>query len=105
LAPILGFVGTLSHVHGCDASRKGSGRRLRFHHRRRRLGGLFHVSGTCRMEAAADRDAVVDPDGRVIGVGGLRVADTSVMPVVPRANTDIPTIMVAERLAATAADH
>ena len=46
-----------------------------------------------------DRDAVVDPAGRVIGVTGLRVADASVMPSVPSANTNIPTIMVAERIA------
>jgi 5-(hydroxymethyl)furfural/furfural oxidase len=41
----------------------------------------------------------------VIGVAGLRVADASVMPVVPRANTNIPTVMVAERLAAAIAGH
>ena len=57
------------------------------------------------MGAADDRDAVVDPAGRVIGVGGLRVADASVMPVVPRGNTNIPTIMVAEKLAAAIAGH
>jgi 5-(hydroxymethyl)furfural/furfural oxidase len=40
----------------------------------------------------------VDPDGRVIGVESLRVADASVMPSLPRGNTNIPTIMVAEKL-------
>jgi 5-(hydroxymethyl)furfural/furfural oxidase len=74
-------------------------------HVRTNVAGTFHVSGTCRMGAADDRDAVVDPAGRVIGVGGLRVADASVMPVVPRGNTNIPTIMVAERLAAAIAGH
>ena len=45
-----------------------------------------------------DHDAVVDPDGRVIGVQGLRVVDASIMPSIPRGNTNIPTIMVAEKL-------
>jgi 5-(hydroxymethyl)furfural/furfural oxidase len=74
-------------------------------HVRTNVAGTFHVSGTCRMGAADDRDAVVDTEGRVIGVGGLRVADASVMPVVPRANTNIPTVMVAEKLAAAIAGH
>jgi 5-(hydroxymethyl)furfural/furfural oxidase len=74
-------------------------------HVRDNVAGTFHISGTCRMGAADDRDAVVDPAGRVIGVGGLRVADASVMPVVPRGNTNLPTIMVAEKLAAAIAGH
>ena len=48
-----------------------------------------------------DPGAVVDSAGRVRGIDGLRVADASVMPTVPRANTNIPTIMIAEKLAAT----
>jgi 5-(hydroxymethyl)furfural/furfural oxidase len=52
------------------------------------------------MGAANDPDAVVDPAGRVRGFEGLRIADASVMPKVPRGNTNIPTIMVAEKLAA-----
>ena len=48
-----------------------------------------------------DPGAVVDAAGRVRGIDGLRVADASVMPTVPRANTNIPTIMIAEKLAAT----
>ncbi len=74
-------------------------------HVRGNVAGTFHVSGTCRMGAADDRDAVVDPAGRVIGVGGLRVADASVMPVVPRGNTNLPTIMIAEKLAAAIGGH
>ncbi len=74
-------------------------------HIRVNVAGTFHVSGTCRMGAAADRYAVVDPAGRVYGVGGLRVADASVMPDVPRGNTNIPTIMVAEKLAHTIGRH
>jgi len=74
-------------------------------HVRANVAGTFHVSGTCRMGTANDRGAVVDAAGRVIGVGGLRVADASVMPVVPRGNTNIPTIMIAEKLAAAIAGH
>jgi 5-(hydroxymethyl)furfural/furfural oxidase len=51
------------------------------------------------MGASDDRDAVTDPAGRVHGVEGLRVIDASIMPTIPRGNTNIPTIMVAEKLA------
>jgi 5-(hydroxymethyl)furfural/furfural oxidase len=68
-------------------------------HIRTNVAGTFHVSGTCRM--GDDPGAVVDSAGRVRGIDGLRVADASVMPTVPRANTNIPTIMIAEKLAAT----
>jgi len=61
--------------------------------------GTGHVTGTCRMGAASDPWAVVDTEGRVLGIGGLRVADASVMPRVPSGNTQIPTIMVAEKIA------
>ncbi len=58
-----------------------------------------HASGTCRMGDAADPRAVVDPECRVIGVTGLRVVDASVMPEVPRANTHLTTVAIAERMA------
>ncbi len=58
------------------------------------------MSGTCRMGAADDPDAVVDPVGRVRGVENLPVADASIMPIIPRANTNLPTLMIAEKLAA-----
>lgn len=61
--------------------------------------GTYHVCGTCRMGDEQDRDAVVDPTGRVYGLEGLRVADASVMPGVPSGNTHLPTVMVAEKLA------
>lgn len=52
------------------------------------------------MGPSDDRDAVVDPStARVHGVAGLRVADASIMPTAPRANLNIPTIMVAEKVA------
>ncbi|CAH1652612.1 5-(hydroxymethyl)furfural oxidase [Hyphomicrobiales bacterium] len=62
--------------------------------------GQWHACGTCRMGSAGDREAVTDPaSGRVHGVSGLRVIDASVMPTAPRANLNIPVIMLAERLA------
>jgi 5-(hydroxymethyl)furfural/furfural oxidase len=69
-------------------------------HIRQNVAGMFHVAGTCRMGVATDRDAVVDSAGRVRGFEGLRVVDASIMPTVPRGNTNIPTIMVAEKIAA-----
>jgi 5-(hydroxymethyl)furfural/furfural oxidase len=58
-----------------------------------------HASGTCRMGSSADPHAVVDSDCRVIGTTGLRVIDASVMPEVPRANTHLTTVAVAEKMA------
>jgi 5-(hydroxymethyl)furfural/furfural oxidase len=62
------------------------------------VGDTGHVCATCRMGAPDDPRAVVDPQGRVLGVDGLHVADASVFPEVPRANTNLPTITAAERL-------
>lgn len=67
---------------------------------RRNVGGTWHPSGTCRMGRADDPQAVTSPTGLVFGVEGLRVADASLMPSIPRANTNMPTIMIAERVAA-----
>jgi 5-(hydroxymethyl)furfural/furfural oxidase len=72
-------------------------------HIRQNVAGMFHVAGTCRMGAANDPDAVVDTVGRVRGFDALRVIDASIMPTVPRANTNIPTIMVAEKISASMA--
>jgi len=72
-------------------------------HIRQNVAGMFHVAGTCRMGAANDPDAVVDNAGRVHGFDGLRVVDSSIMPTVPRANTNIPTIMLAEKISAAMA--
>jgi len=61
---------------------------------------LAHHAGTCRMGRADDPGTVVDVAGRVHGVPGLRVADASIMPTVPRGNTNLPTLMIAEKIAA-----
>jgi 5-(hydroxymethyl)furfural/furfural oxidase len=58
-----------------------------------------HVVGTCRMGQPDDPSAVVDTECRVIGVDGLRVCDASVMPELPRANTHLTTVAIAERAA------
>lgn len=62
--------------------------------------GVWHASCTCRMGAEEDPMAVTDSQGLVRGVEGLRVCDASIFPVVPRANTNIPVIMTAEKVAA-----
>jgi choline dehydrogenase len=61
---------------------------------------FWHAGGTCRMGAANDPRSVVGPDCRVIGIEGLRVVDASVMPEIPRANTHLTTVMIAEHIAA-----
>ncbi|MBT6275353.1 MAG: FAD-binding protein [Chromatiales bacterium] len=61
--------------------------------------GVWHASCTCRMGARNDAMAVTDSNGRVHGMDGLRVVDASIFPVVPCANTNLPTIMTAEKIA------
>jgi 5-(hydroxymethyl)furfural/furfural oxidase len=63
--------------------------------------GVWHASCSCRMGREDDPMAVVDTQGRVKGVQGLRVVDASIFPVVPCANTNFPTLMTAEKIAAT----
>lgn len=59
----------------------------------------YHPCGTARMGRADDPMAVVDPEGRVIGVDGLRVADSSIFPQVTNGNLNGPSIMVGEKIA------
>jgi choline dehydrogenase len=64
---------------------------------RETLETYHHQVGTCKM--GIDRDSVVDPELRVYGIEGLRVADASIMPAVPSGNTNAPAIMVGEKAA------
>jgi len=59
----------------------------------------YHPVGTARMGAVSDPLAVVDPEARVIGVEGLRVADSSIFPRVTNGNTNAPSILVGEKVA------
>jgi len=68
---------------------------------REHVESAFHPCGTCRMGAANDKTSVVDPECRVIGVDGLRVADSSIFPRITNGNLNGPSIMTGEK----AADH
>jgi 5-(hydroxymethyl)furfural/furfural oxidase len=61
--------------------------------------GVWHASCSCRMGADGDPMAVTDAAGRVRGIGGLRIVDASLFPVVPCANTNFPVLMTAEKIA------
>jgi choline dehydrogenase len=68
---------------------------------REHVESAYHPCGTCKMGAMSDPMAVVDPECRVIGVTGLRVADSSIFPRVTNGNLNAPSIMTGEK----AADH
>ena len=63
--------------------------------------GHWHASCSCRMGAEDDPGAVTDPAGKVYGIEGLRICDASVMPMVPCANTNLTTLMIGEKIAAS----
>ncbi|TNJ48189.1 choline dehydrogenase [Phaeobacter sp. B1627] len=68
---------------------------------REHVESAYHPCGTCKMGAAEDPMSVVDPECRVIGVDGLRVADSSIFPRIPNGNLNGPSIMTGEK----ASDH
>jgi choline dehydrogenase len=67
----------------------------------RHVESAYHPSGTCRMGNPSDPMTVVDQETRVVGMDGLRVVDSSIMPVITNGNLNAPTIMIGEK----AADH
>jgi choline dehydrogenase len=68
---------------------------------RNKVESAYHPSCSCKMGSVSDPTAVVDPETRVIGIEGLRVVDSSIMPSITNGNLNAPTIMLAEK----AADH
>ena len=64
---------------------------------RQHVESAYHPSGACKMGSRDDPTAVVDPETRVIGLEGLRVADSSIMPTVTSGNLNAPTIMIGEK--------
>jgi choline dehydrogenase len=68
---------------------------------REKVESAYHPSCTCRIGVPGDPMAVVDSETRVIGLGGLRIADSSIMPSITTGNLNAPTIMIGEK----AADH
>jgi choline dehydrogenase len=64
---------------------------------RKMTGSGYHPCGTVPMGPDSDRMAAVDGRGRLRRVEGLIVADASIMPTIPSANTNLPTLMIGER--------
>jgi len=65
----------------------------------RNVSTMHHICGTCKMGPVSDTLAVVDQYGHVHGLAGLRVVDASILPDCPRANTNVVTMMLGERIA------
>lgn len=63
------------------------------------VSSYFHLAGSCRMGDGSDAGAVVDPELRVRGLSGLRVADASIMPRIVSANTNAAAVMIGEKAA------
>ena len=69
------------------------------------VSGFFHPSGTCRIGPVNNPASVVDSNGKIHGIDGVRVVDASIMPTLIRAPTNITTIMMAEKIAARLVSH
>ena len=92
-APLAALIGhETGALAGLDGDALGEGIR-------RTHGHYYHPVGTARMGRADDAQAVCDPDGRVHGLEDLWVADCSLIPTIPRANTNIPAVLVGARVA------
>ncbi len=89
----VGLIRALAEAAGCGSELRPGDDYPLDAYLRREVRGIFHPTGTCAI------GAVVDTRGGVLGVGGLIVADASIMPTIPRANTNLSTIAVAERIA------
>jgi choline dehydrogenase len=72
---------------------------------RRTVGSYYHPAGTCRIGPSTDQDAVVGPELRVHGISGLRVADASVIPLIPNAHPHATVLAIAERAAGLIGGH
>ncbi|OXU31327.1 hypothetical protein TSAR_002528 [Trichomalopsis sarcophagae] len=91
-----GFVRTRLWAPACDHFQLDSDQYYECFVKHYMSSGL-HPVGTCKMGSNSDREAVVNPRLRVHGIKGLRVIDASIIPVIPRGNTNAPTIMIGEK--------
>jgi choline dehydrogenase len=92
-APLAGLIGAeIGALAGLEGKALGDGIR-------RTHGHYYHPVGTARMGPADDPQAVCGPDGRVHGLEQLVVADCALIPTIPRANTNIPAVVVGARVA------
>ncbi len=66
---------------------------------RQTVDNYSHAVGTCKMGPDSDPEAVVDPSGRVVGLDNLYVADASIMPMIPRANTNLTSMLIGMKVA------
>jgi len=98
-APLRRAIFARAFKSGPPAMRRGGGREIADREILDAISPMGHPAGTCAMGRADDPMAVVDPAFRVHGMANLFVADASVMPTIPSANTNLPTLMLAERAA------
>ena len=94
----LAFFSQVARGRGAPRSRRPTSAGLRAWIRGT-VGSYWHPAGTCRMGPDTDPDAVIDPQLRVRGITGLRVADASVMPVIPNAPLNATVLAIAEKAA------